>query len=289
MSFPLSFQQRRLWLIDAMEPESGVYVVASAWRITGPLKIGALESAVEALVERHASLRTTFALRNGEPVQIVTDHGNLTLRIVDLADWSPAERETECRHIIDDVTGRGFDLAVGPLFRPVLIRLAPEDHVLVFARHHIINDARSNEIYSRDLNLLYRAFANGEPCELEPLSLQYGDYAVRQHERLAGDVLARDLSYWRGYLEGAPSFLDLPTDHPRTPAQTFRGARERRVLDPTLADAVVTFARKHRCTPFMVLLAAYNALLHRYTGAEDLVVGTPIANRDAGEADEIIG
>lgn len=288
-TFPLSLAQRRLWLLDAMDPESIVYLVSSAFRLVGPLRVGALQCAVEALVERHASLRTTFAMQEGEPIQVVAERGDVTLRVIDLSESDPDQRETESRRIVADITGRSFDLAAGPLLRAVLLRLSPDDHILVLVRHHIINDARSNEIYSRDLNALYRAFVSGEQCELEPLTVQYGEYAAREHERLHGDVLARELAYWKESLAGAPSFVDLPGDRPRPPVQTFNGAVETRRLEPELPAAIAACARAHRCTPFMVLLAAYAALLHRYSGSNDLVIGSPIANRDAPELEGVIG
>lgn len=286
---PLSFAQQRLWMLDAIESESAAYNVSTLLRIDGPLDVTALERSIGELVSRHESLRTTFALEGDEPVQVVAPHGEATLRVVDLTSLPAPERPTACDRIVLEETERTFDLATGPLLRTLLVRLAREEHLLILVRHHIINDARSSEIYASELSELYRAFSAGEPSPLAPLSIQYGDYAIWQREQLRGELLDRELAYWKERLAGAPALVDLPTDRPRPAIQTFNGAVESMTLPRELAAGLASLGRRTRSTSFMLFLGAFTALLSRYTGRDDLVVGTPITNRNAPELEGVIG
>ncbi|HYZ16396.1 MAG TPA: condensation domain-containing protein, partial [Candidatus Acidoferrum sp.] len=286
---PLSFAQQRLWMLDAIEPESTAYNVSTLLRIEGPLDVAALERSIAELVDRHESLRTTFALGDDGPVQVVAERGEASLRIVDLSGLSTGERRAASERVVLEETQRTFDLRTGPLLRTVLVRVAAEEHLLVLVRHHIINDARSSEIYASELSALYGAFCAGQPSPLPPLPVQYGDYAIWQRERLRGPLLERELTYWKERLAGAPALVDLPTDRPRPAVQTFTGAVESMPLPADLVAELALLARRTRSTSFMLFLAAFNALLARYTGCDDLVVGTPITNRNAPELEGVIG
>ncbi|MCA1635267.1 MAG: amino acid adenylation domain-containing protein [Acidobacteria bacterium] len=286
---PLSFAQQRLWLFDQMEPGSHVYNVPGALRLSGRLNVPALEQSLNEIVRRHEVLRTTLAERDLSPVQVVAPQLTLGVKVKDLTGLPEPERERAAQRLAAESARLPFVLARGPLLRVELLRLAAEEHVLAFTLHHIVSDGWSMGIMVREFAALYEAFSQGRPSPLAELPVQYADFAVWQREWLRGEVLDRQLSYWKGQLGGAPTVLRLPTDRPRPPAQTFNGATERFTLPAQLSASLKALGRGHRATLFMTLLAAFQLLLHRYTGQEEIVVGTNIANRNRKETEGLIG
>ncbi|HEY2922318.1 MAG TPA: condensation domain-containing protein, partial [Candidatus Binatia bacterium] len=285
----LSFAQQRLWFLDQYEPNSSVYNLTSALRLKGRLKIGALEQSINEIVWRHEALRTVFSMVEGEPVQLITPSVNHPLLAIDLRGRPESEREEEVRRLSEEEARRPFDLARGPLFRSSLLRLGEDDQVLLLTMHHIVSDGWSMGVLYRELSVLYRASMNDEPSPLADLPIQYADFAVWQREWLQGEVLDSQLSYWKKQLEGIPAVLNLPTDRPWPAVQSFRGKRQSIELSKELTEGLKALSRKEGVTLFMTLLAAFQALLYRYTGQEDIVVGSPIANRNRAEIEGLIG
>jgi amino acid adenylation domain-containing protein len=286
---PLSFAQQRLWFLDQYEPGSAVYNVAGALRLKGLVDVGALERSVNEIIRRHESLRTTFAMVEGEPVQVICPSLSISVVMVDLTEQPESEREDRAQRLASEEARRPFDLARGPLLRASLIRLSEAEHVLVLTMHHIVSDGWSMGVLYRELSVLYRAFSQGQPSPLTELPIQYGDFAVWQREWLKGEVLQSQLAYWKKQLEGAPGVLNLPMDRGRPAVQSFRGARQSLLLSKELTQGLKGLSRKHGVTLFMTLLAAFQTLLYRYTGQEDIVVGSPIANRNRTEIEGLIG
>ena len=287
---PLSFSQQRLWFLDRMEPGSAAYNLPFAVRLRGALDADALERALTALVARHEALRTRFPDADGEPRQAIDPPSPVPLPRVDLAPWPADEREAEARRLAHDEALRPFDLAAGPLLRATLLRLADDDHVVLFTLHHVVFDGWSVGVLSRELSALYAAEVSGRDAALPPLPVQYADYAVWQRERLEGDGLDAQLAYWRGRLADAPALLDLPTDRPRGPADARSAARRQAMLlPPDLARAVDTLAKREGATLFMAYLAAWQALLARWAGQGDVVVAAPLAGRPRVELEGLIG
>ena len=286
---PLSFAQERLWFLDQYEPGKPFYNICQGLRLSGRLDIEALERSINEIIRRHEVLRTTFSMVADEPVQIIAQPVNRSLARVDLSDRPVNEREEEARRIVGEEARRPFDLARGPLLRTTLVRLAEDDHVLLLTMHHIVSDGWSMGVLNRELAVLYGAFCHLEPSPLSELPIQYADYAVWQREWLQGEVLDGQLTYWKKQLEGAPGVLDLPTDRPRPAVQSYLGARSSFELSKELTDQLKALSRKENTTLFMTLLAAFQALLYRYTGQQDIVVGSPIANRTRVEIEGLIG
>jgi amino acid adenylation domain-containing protein len=286
---PLSFAQQRLWFLDKLEPGAAAYNMPAAVRLTGRLNVEALARALSEVERRHEVLRTVFVEEGGEPRQVVREHAPLSLTVEDLSGLPVGEREAELRARIETEAARPFDLARGPVWRSSLLRLGEEEHVLLLTMHHIVSDGWSAGVLVREMGELYGAYARGEESPLAELPIQYADYARWQREWLAGDVLEAQLAYWREQLAGAPPVLELPTDRPRPSSPSYRGARERFAIDADVVDGLRTLAREEGATPFMVLLAAFYALLYRHTGQEDLVVGTPVAGRTRGEVEGLVG
>ena len=287
--FPVSFAQERLWFLDQLDPGQSIYNMYDMVPWQGPLSVVALERALAALIDRHETLRTAFAVEDGEPVQVVELKVAPPLCVTDLTDLPPGLREAEAqRHALAEAA-KPFDLGRPPLLRVHVFRMTESSHLLVLVVHHIVSDGWSMRVLFRELDLLYQGFAMGQEPALEPLSVQYADFAVWQREMLTGDQLERQLAYWRQRLEGAPLLLDLPTDRPRPAVASHRGALHNFSFDGGLTDAVHAFAAAESATPFMVLLAAFKLLLARYSGRRDIVVGTPIANRSRLEIEGLIG
>jgi amino acid adenylation domain-containing protein len=286
---PLSFAQQRLWFLDQLEPGGTVYNVPGAFRIKGPLDVAVLKNSLEEIVRRHEALRTTFSIVEGEPFQVITPSLSCSLPAVDISHLSESKREAEALRLAAEEANKPFDLRQGPLFRATLIRLDQDDHVLLLTLHHIVSDGWSTGVLYRELSALYQAFANGEPSPLADLPIQYANFAVWQREWLQGEVLESQLSYWRKQLEGAPVILNLPTDRARPAIQSFRGARQSIELSVELTRELKTLSRKEGVTLYMTLLAAFQTLLHRYTSQDDIVVGSPIANRNRIEIEGLIG
>jgi amino acid adenylation domain-containing protein len=288
---PLSFAQERLWFLDRLEPGGSAYIIPSALRLTGRLEAACLARALAEIVRRHESLRTTFTERGGEGVQIVGPPFAPALPVIDLRGlWGmPERREAETRRLLGDEAGRPFDLSTGPLLRAALIGLGPDDHVLMLSMHHIVGDNWSTELLVRECTLLYQAFSEGRPPALPELPIQYSDYAVWQRGWLQGEELETQLAYWRKELAGAPAILELPTDRPHPPVQSFRGRIFKAALPPDLAGALRQMAQQQGATLFMALLAGLQALLGRLSGQDEVLVGTPIAGRHRLEVEGLIG
>ncbi|MBM7114700.1 non-ribosomal peptide synthase/polyketide synthase [Archangium primigenium] len=286
---PLSFAQQRLWFLDQLEPGSPLYNIPAAVRLEGTLDVSALERAFAELVHRHESLRTTFVEAGGTPVQKIAPSLDITVSVERLAQYPAAEHEARVEHLAREEARRPFDLARGPLLRVKLLQLGETQHVLVLTMHHIISDGWSMGVLIREVAALYRAFASGQPAPLAELPLQYADYAAWQREWLWGETLESQLTYWRQQLAEAPQALELPTDKARPAVQSYRGASQPVRLPADLSRAINTLAQREGATPFMVLLAAFNAVLSRYSGQQDLTVGTPIAGRAHAGTEGLIG
>ncbi|HSU17559.1 non-ribosomal peptide synthetase [Longimicrobium sp.] len=286
---PASFAQERLWFLARLQPESALYNLPEAQRLTGALDAAALERALGEVVRRHEVLRTTFAEEDGAPVQVIAPFAGFTLSVEDLSALADDEREAAVRRRAGEEAARPFDLAAGPLFRATLLRLADDDHVLLLCTHHIASDGWSRGVLFREIAALYAAFAGGGPPPLAEPALQFADHAAAQRERLRGEALDRPLAWWKERLAGAPALLELPADHPRPAVQSYRGAVERIALAPELAGRLRALARGEDATLFMALMAGFQALLAKYTGSGDVVVGTPIAGRSGTEVEELIG
>ena len=295
--FPASFAQRRLCFLDRLEPESPLYNVPLAFRLRGPLSAPALAGALTELTRRHEALRTTFAEEGEETVQVVAPPGGgAPWAWVDLRGLPAGRRDGEARRLAEREARRPFDLARGPLFRAAVIRVGgaverggAAEHLLVLGLHHAITDGWSLGVLGRELSALYRAARAGAPPALPDLPIQYGDYALWQGERLSGELLAAELTYWRQRLAGAPPALDLPADRPRPAVAGHLGATRVRSLPSAAAHALSELARAEGASPFMAGLALFATLLHRYTQAEDLVVATPVAGREREETRGLIG
>lgn len=287
--FPSSFPQQRLWFVERLEQAGAAYSMPWALHLAGELDVAALWGAVVRLVERHEALRTTFVEAEGVPLQAVAEHLDVPLPLVDLAAIEPERREPVCRVLLRAESARRFELDRGPLFRVLLVRLAAAEHVLFVDLHHLIADGWSLRVLWQDLALLYRSHLEGVAPALRPLPIQYGDFAEAQRRWLRGEVLEAQLEHWREALAGAPTLLELPSDRPRPRVQTFAGARAGRRLRSASIETLEALSRREGTTLFVVLLAAFGALLHRFTGQRDLLVGAPVANRNRVETEPLIG
>ncbi|MGA7732187.1 MAG: amino acid adenylation domain-containing protein [Chloroflexia bacterium] len=287
--FPLSFAQQRLWLVDQLEGSSAFYNVSFATYLRGPLQVDALESAIQEIVRRHDTLRTSFVMVDEQPMQVVSPTVEVRLHLKDLRYLPAQERGKAGNTLLEEGARRPFDLAEAPLIRTLLVRLEAEEHLFLVTMHHIISDGWSSGIFHGELETLYSAFVDGKPSLLPTLPIQYADYAVWQREWLQGQVLQTQLDYWKGQLAGAPQLLALPADRPRPAAQTYRGAQQSITLPPDLLQALESLSKREGVTLFMTLLAAFKALLYRYTGQPDIVTGVPIANRTRTEVEGLIG
>lgn len=286
---PLSFAQQRLWFLDQLEPGNPLYNVPCSVRISGALDVAALERSLNEIIRRHEILRTRFTTTAGQPVQVIAPSLTIPLPVTDLEKLPRDEREARAETLAAEEARRSFNLGAGPLLRANLLRLASEEHTLLLSIHHIASDEVSREIIVRELVSLYEAFSQGKPSPLAELKTQYADYAAWQRGWLQGGSLEKELAHWRSRLQGAPAVLELPTDRPRPAAQSFRGANESLNLDSAIAASLKTLSQREGTTLFMTLLAAFQALLSRYTGQEDIVVGSPFTNRQRAELEGLIG
>jgi amino acid adenylation domain-containing protein/non-ribosomal peptide synthase protein (TIGR01720 family) len=281
-ALPLSFAQQRLWFLAQLEPENAFYNSPLAVRLKGELQLPALEKTLRELLRRHEVLRTSFVTEQGKPRQIIGTVESVPLEVVDLNE--EAVQEFAARE-----AAQPFDLSHGPLLRVKVLRLSEQEHVLLLTMHHIVSDGWSMGVLIREVSELYTAYASGREPELAELPIQYADYASWQREWLQGDVLDEQLQYWREQLAGAPPSLELPTDNVRPAVQTFRGGHERFVLSEEVSAALKDLSRREGVTMFMLLLAAFQVLLMRYSASEDIVVGTALANRTRRELEGLIG
>ena len=287
---PVSFSQQRLWFLDQLEPGNPLYNIAYVTRMAGKLNPQALEKSLSEIVRRHESLRTKFQMHNDEPVQIVVPQVELSWTHLDASPFPTIdEREAEARRLATEEIQKPFNLATGPLLRPVLIKIGDEDHALILNMHHIISDRWSLGVLSQELATLYEAHVENRPAELPELEFQYADYAAWQREFLSGEVLDKQLAYWRKELEGAPAVLELPTDRPRKETEQFWGAVHRQPIPEDLVKGLKALSRTQRGTFFMALLAIFELFLGRLSGQGDIVVGTDLANRNQLEAEKMIG
>ncbi len=288
---PLSYAQERLWFIAQLDPDSAGYNIPGAVTIRGALDVDLLERSLRRIVSRHENLRTVFPTVDGRAQQVVLAESGFAVERVDLSGLkSRKAREAKARALCQQDATTPFDLTRGPLMRVKAIRLSPEEHVLLLNMHHIISDGWSEGVLLRELSALMTAAAEGRDADLPALPIQYADYAVWQRERLEGtDELSRQLGYWREKLSGLPESLDLATDYPRPAVQSFAGSSHGFALDATLTSGLRGLAEREGGTLYMVLLAAFKALLYRYTGQEDICVGSPIANRQYAETEGLIG
>ncbi|MCP4661132.1 MAG: non-ribosomal peptide synthetase, partial [bacterium] len=277
------------WFLDRLEPGSSAYNVPTALRLRGVLRLAALKRALAEIVRRHQSLRTSFGVASEEPVQRIHAFREPALPIIDLRALAEPERERRIRDLATREAQRPFDLERGPLLRLTLLQVNATDHVLLMTMHHVSSDGWSMGILSREIGVLYRAFCQGAASPLPPLPIQYADYAHWQRRWLRGEVLEAEVSYWREELSGLPALLELPWDRPRPAVQRFRGTTAAAVLPGRLHEVLRRLSRGEGATFFMTLLAAFQVLLGRLTGCEDLSVGTPVAGRNRLETEGLIG
>jgi len=286
-SCPASYSQQRLWFLHQLEPDLAAYNIAEGLRVTGPLDVAALEAALNAILKRHQVLRTTYASVDGTPMQVIGEENPIRLPFVDVSR-SP-EPEMEANRLAREQAGRAFDLSRDLMLRTTLFRLGAQEHLLLVIAQHIAFDAWSQEIFFHELLILYEAFRSGQADPLPELPVQYADFADWQRKSLTGVRFEKELSYWRRKLAGAPASLELPGDHPRPASQSFHGALESLLLPAALSEALAAFGREQSATLFMTLLAGFAALLHRYSGQEDFVLGSPVAGRARADLQGLIG
>ncbi|MEH2136767.1 non-ribosomal peptide synthase/polyketide synthase [Nostoc sp.] len=286
---PLSFAQQRLWFLDQLEPNSALYNIHFGLRLAGTLNVAALQQSLLEIIHRHEALRTNFITVDGQAAQIIQTQPNWTVPVVDLQHLSITEQKTAAQKLVQQQGIQPFDLAEETLIRATLVLLSETEQWLLVCMHHVVSDGWSMGVFVQELQALYNAFSQGQRSPLLPLPIQYADFAIWQKQWLQGSVLNSQLSYWQEQLANASTFLPLPTDRPRPAVQTFNGANLEFALSAELTQQLTKLSQEQGVTLFMTLLAAYNTLLYRYTGQTDILVGTPIANRDRAETEGLIG
>ncbi len=286
---PVSFAQARLWFLDRLEGASATYNIPVALRLFGTLNIAALEMAVREIVRRHEVLRTHFELVDDAPIQVISSDLNFAIPVVDLQCLSKPEQFAQVIQFAIAESQLPFELSIAPLIRVTVIRLSKTSHVLLITMHHIISDGWSMGVFIDELSRLYQTFYAGKLPQLPELAIQYADFAYWQRQWLSGDVLQRQLDFWKELLAAAPPLLELPTDRPRPSIQTFAGSFVEFPLDRELSQQLSTLSQQSGTTLFMTLLAAFAVLLARYSGQDDIVIGSPIANRNRSEVESLIG
>ena len=287
--FPVLFAQRRLWFLDQLGPGNAAYNVPRVIRMVGTVDLSALASAVKALVTRHDALRTVFVSLDGEPRQEVLAAMPIDLPVIDLRQLPDHDRQDAAFRVAVEETKKPFNLTSGPLLRTTLIQLASEEHILVLSMHHIITDGWSMSIFFRELAAFYEAFVNDRAPDLPELTVRYCDFVVWQNEYISGELLNQQIEYWHKKLQGAEATLELPTDRPHTAIQTENGASERFLLPLETVEKLKWLSQSEGATLFMTLLAAFQALLWRYTSQDNILIGTPIAGRNELELENLIG
>jgi amino acid adenylation domain-containing protein/non-ribosomal peptide synthase protein (TIGR01720 family) len=285
---PLSFNQQRLWLVEQIESDSSAYNMPAAFRLVGSLEVAALEYSLNEIVKRHEILRTVFSNVDGQPFQIICSDASLKLPVVDLKKLPKKQQEDEVQQLLIEEAQLLFDLDRWPLLRCKLLRIDEEEHLLLLTAHHIVFDGWSFNIFCQELATLYEAFTTKKSLPFPELPIQYVDFAIWQREWLKDDVLEAQMLYWKQQLEGSVPLLQLPTDL-RSSIKTHRGESQSLLLSKDLTEALKTLSRKEGATLFMTLLAAFKTLLLRYTGQEDILVGSPIAGRNRKELERLIG
>jgi amino acid adenylation domain-containing protein len=288
-NLPLSFAQQRLWFLAQLEPESPFYNTPTAVRLQGQLNVEALQQSFNEIVSRHEALRTNFQTREGQAVAIISEEKPLTLTIFDISELPANQQQAEIKQQAAQETQQPFDISSDLLLRVKLLRLSEQEHILLLTMHHIVSDGWSIGVLVEELATLYQAFCEGQPSLLPRLPIQYVDFAAWQRQWLQGEVLETQISYWLEQLENAPKVLELPTDYPRPAIQTYRGATYSFELSKELSASLNKLSQQQGSTLFMTLLAGFQILLWRYTGQQDIVVGSPIANRNWAEIEGLIG
>ena len=286
---PLSFAQQRLWVLDQMEPNNPLYNIPRRTRMRGTLNLEAFSQALNGILQRHESQRTTFAVKDGEPVQVIAPTLELDIALRDLTDCPEEARLLEAARLAEAEALIPFDLAKGPLVRATLVKIADDDHLLLLTMHHIVSDAWSAGIFFQEFGELYNAALANRPSPLPDLPIQYADYAAWQRNWFQGEVLDQQLAYWKEHLRGAPPVLQLPTDRPRGKAQSFQGFMETISFSGETAAALRKLGQQEGVTLFMSLLAGFQTLLARYSGEDQIVIGTDVANRSTTETERLIG
>ncbi|MFB5676042.1 amino acid adenylation domain-containing protein [Paenibacillus terreus] len=286
---PVSSAQKRLWFLDQLYPQNSFYNIPFLFRLQGKLNMAALLSSLQHIVSRHESLRTTFSVNDGEPVQIIHDQAECKFDVVDLKEISEKDREAAAMDLFQQEAQTPFDLSEGPLMRSILICMQPEDHIFILNIHHIVFDGWSTGVLCHELEVLYRAHTNGETSPLPALTIQYADYTYWQNEYLKESEIKRQLAYWEDRLSGELPVLQLPYDFPSPTHQTFKGKYTTFEIPSELTTALKNISRDYGATPFMAFLTIYKILLFRYTRQADLIVGTPIANRNLEELENLVG
>jgi len=284
----LSYLQEGLWFLDALDPGKATYNIPCATRMRGALDVPALERALGEMIARHESLRTVFPARDGVPVQVVQEPVPFELDVEDLAQLDAAAREERALERATEEAHTPFDLTHGPIFRAALLKLGPQEHVLVFGLHHIVSDGWSMGVITRELTGLYEAFAAGQESPLAPLPIQFSDFAVWQRDWLQGERLEKLLAFWRKRLDGVAD-IALPWDRPRSGAASAEGRHHTFTFSKELSDRLRALGREAEVTAFVVLLAGFEACLHTYSGQEDIVIGSPVACRNKSELESLIG
>ncbi len=287
--FPLSFAQERLWFLAQLEPDSPIYNRPLALQLTGTLDVNILQRVLEEILQRHDVLRSRFSNVEGAPLQSILPPGSLTIAMQDLSNLSLHEREQQTQEIVREEAQKPFDLAHDLLIRVLVLRLDREKHILLIVFHHIVFDAWSAKVIIRELSTRYHAFSNGQSSTLPALPIQYADFAHWQKTRLQGKKLETLLAYWNTQLAGAPSVFQLPTDHPRQAHSSYQGKHYTFCLSSSRLKALKALGQQEDATLFMTLFAAFNVVLFRYTGQEDIVIGTPVAGRTRVELEKLIG
>ncbi|MEH2337088.1 amino acid adenylation domain-containing protein [Nostoc sp.] len=288
-NLPLSFAQEQLWLVNQLEPDNPSYNEQVSLKVHGHLNTVALKQSLNKIISRHEALRTNFRTINEQPVQVIANSLTLSIPVVDLAELPESERAIACQKLAAKEANQPFDLANSSLIRAFVIKLREEEHVFILTIHHIVFDGWSMGIIMRELAAIYSDICNNLSPELPELPIQYADYAIWQRQWLQSEVLQTQLDYWKQQLKNAPTLLELPTDRPRPAIQTFQGATQYLEISNQLSQKLANFSRQEGATLYMTLLTAYVTLLYRYTGSDDIVVGTPLAKRDRTELEGLIG
>ncbi len=286
---PTSFSQQRLWFLEQLSPGSPRYNLPLILEYKGLLNITVLEQSCQEIIHRHEALRTNFTQVEGQPVQFIAPEIPLNMEVIDLRELSSNLRSIEAQNIVDLRVQQPFNLEQNPLLRVAVIHLTETEHILLITMHHIVSDGWSFGVFTRELIALYESFAQQKPSTLPELPIQYADYAIWQRQQLQGEVLERHLAYWKQQLSGELPVLQLPTDRPRPAVQTFAGAYQTLVINKTQTEAIKQLSRQENATLFMTLLTVFKILLYRYTGNEDILIGTPISGRHLSEIEGLIG
>ncbi|HEX2268876.1 MAG TPA: condensation domain-containing protein, partial [Pyrinomonadaceae bacterium] len=286
---PLSFAQQRLWFLDQLEPDNPFYNIPIGAQLTGPLDVHALKLSFNEIVRYHEALRTSFKVVGGQPQQVILPPYAPEMPQVDLQELDHAQREAEAHRLADREAQRPFDLAGDQLFRLTLVSLDENNHILLLTMHHIISDGWSKNLLLKDLVLLYESYSQGQPSPLPELPIQYADYALWQRQHLQGELLEGQLQYWKQQLGDSTEALELPTDHPRPAHRTYEGTRLPFALSAELTEALRQLSRSEGVTLFMLLTAAFQTLLHRYSQQQQISIGTPVAGRTRTETEPLIG